>query len=216
MQLLTPTSPSSNEDTQTPSPPPPASSEPSNPIWEQQPGEKDLWFERFQTYALLTKPRYIEVAYRQRQSVEPQLKKPRAPTYWFTQANTWKWEERAKAWDKFKQEQLRSMEDERRFDAREDRRQLIRQVLHRLARGIELANIPEMDEAVARRHLDTLVRAFNTMIVADRMEMGEPTSIIETTGQTDLNLKADDYVAAMRELAAEGFPVVILNQKNEN
>ena len=65
-------------------------------------------------------------------------------------------------WDKFKQEQLRSMEDERRFDAREDRRQLIRQVPHRLAKGIELANIPEMDEAVARRHLDTLVRAFNT------------------------------------------------------
>jgi hypothetical protein len=49
------------------------------------------------------------------------------------------------------------------------------------------------------------------MVEASRLEMGEPTTITTGSSQTEVNLRADDFVAAMRELQDQGFPVVNLN-----
>ena len=87
------------------------------PIWARLPGEKPLWFGRFERYRLLW-PHSIPELYReelrkkrpereaeaeeerggnQRESEPAEAKD--APGSWYQMAKKWQWEERAAAWD---------------------------------------------------------------------------------------------------------------------
>ena len=77
----------------------------TSPIWNQQSGEPDHWYQRFQVYLRLGTTRSIDQSYRQtidtdhikssRSTHEPK----RAGSQWQTVSKRWNWKSRALAWD---------------------------------------------------------------------------------------------------------------------
>ena len=73
-------------------------------IWDRQPGEPEKWFQRFTRYRLLGYARTVEAMYREeRKALGLPVKRP--SQYWHELKQTWRWQERAQAWDKFVLEQ---------------------------------------------------------------------------------------------------------------
>lgn len=149
--------------------------------WEQWPGEGDLWYTRFTYFLALGANRSVDGAYKT--AVEREgLNGERANPTWRKKAKEWYWAERASLHDADERDRLVSMEDERRFQAREKRRNIIDRVLLGVVEALVLADLPHMETEQAREHLPTLRMLLRDMLQADRMEMGEPTSI---EGQAD-------------------------------
>jgi hypothetical protein len=82
--------------------------------WEQQPGEPNIWHQRFARHYLPLGPeRSVDKAYRDRMGArtgsEPAAKSPRrAPGSWQGAAAEWKWLDRAAAWDRHEIQVARS------------------------------------------------------------------------------------------------------------
>jgi hypothetical protein len=76
--------------------------------WEKQPGEPDLWFDRFTQYRLLGPRRSMVKVYRMSRVREQKEYKDveGAPAYWNKHAKEWHWKERALAWDQHTLEEV--------------------------------------------------------------------------------------------------------------
>lgn len=69
--------------------------------WDQQPGENNLWFRRFQSYLRLGPRRSMLSAYTrdlEQRGINAKGKK-HIPSSWRDSARRWRWLERAQAWD---------------------------------------------------------------------------------------------------------------------
>ena len=111
-----------------------------------------------------------------------------------------RWEERATSYDLFKQQQLNELEESRKLDARELRREIVEELLAEVRKGIGNAQITTMDLDTARRFLPHLGKLLNDLLTAHRLEMGEPTSIEVTDNTTSISFNADDLAEATRQL----------------
>lgn len=68
-----------------------------SPVWEQQPGEPDVWFQRFRIYALMPPAtRSAEAVYNSMKEGPPRHK---ASGAWYRFILKFGWQERALAWD---------------------------------------------------------------------------------------------------------------------
>lgn len=66
--------------------------------WEQQEGEPNRWFQRFNAYRLAGPGRSLEAVYSA--ECEAKLSKVKRPSrLWYEAAETWQWKARAQAWD---------------------------------------------------------------------------------------------------------------------
>jgi hypothetical protein len=140
--------------------------------WEQQPGEPNLWYARYERYRLAG-PRRSLLALFNSERREHGAKKARSiPQSWAQKAKQWRWRERAEAWDTFEFQQAR--------------------VEH--AEQFKEMNLRHIQEAKALQSLgvqylkslqpDTLssVQALRFCIEAAKLErtaMGEPEIIVE-------------------------------------
>ena len=68
--------------------------------WDMQPGEPNVWYDRFWTYLMLGAGRTIEECYRERTEQGEKLKGDRATGYWYRMAREYHWDDRAMAYDK--------------------------------------------------------------------------------------------------------------------
>lgn len=167
--------------------------------WDKEPDESQLWYDRFITYLGLGSSRTIEETYRQRKAVEKGLTYDRPNSDWHRKARTYNWEERASAYDRDRQQKWLDQEESRRLEARETRREIIGEVLDHVYDAILIADLPNLDRDNARRHLPTLRAMLHDILMAHRLEMGEPTEIQANT-TTSVQFSADDLAEAQRQL----------------
>ena len=106
-----------------------------------QPGEPNVWYDRFWTYLMLGAGRTIEECYRERTEQGEKLKGDRATGYWYRMAREYQWDDRAIAYDKSRREDLQAREEERRIQERERRRRMVSDVLEGCYAALKAANL---------------------------------------------------------------------------
>ena len=163
--------------------------------WDRLPGEKSLWYDRFWTYVQLGPTRTLDECYRRRLLAEPTLSGTRAPSSWGDQARKWEWSARAGAYDAAYREHVNRAMEERKTWARERRLGVIERALSLVMAAIEAARLDELeqDPERARRLLGPLRSFLHDLLVAYRLELGEPTAIEQRQG---VEFSADDFAAA--------------------
>ncbi len=168
------------------------------PMWERLPNEPGNWYARFEFYRLLGPKRTLNQAYRMAAKLEG-LRGKRAGQGWSEAARRWDWTARAEAWDQAQRERLRAGEEDRRFDARERRLQMIDRLLEAVFDVLLRAEMDMLDSEEALTRLPTLRLLFKDLIGAQRAELGLPAAGQEA-GAEPVRLTADDLIAAQREL----------------
>ena len=191
------TSPSSSSAIPTDSAPNIAETE--SKAWDKLADETQTWYDRFITYLGLGPTRTIEATYRERRKTEKGLNSDRPNSDWHRRARTYNWEERAAAYDKDRQQTWLELEESVRLEARQTRRDVVGELLQHVYTALRIANLPELDEALARRHLPTLRALLADLLKAHRLEMGEPTEI-QAVGSTSIQFSADELAEAQRQL----------------
>ena len=126
------------------------SAAPDRHPWEPLPGEPARWYARFETFRSLGAHRTLEAAYRLYAEREG-LSATRPGAAWYAAAQQWQWAARAAAWDAVERERLRTQEEERRFDSREQRLSRIDRVLGAAFDLLVLADLPHLDQVEARK-----------------------------------------------------------------
>lgn len=165
--------------------------------WEQRAGEPGRWFARFEVYRLLGTQRTIEKAFRAVADLEG-LKGNRPGAAWYAAAKEWDWSSRAAAWDAVERDRLRSLEQDRRFDAREQRLNMIDYLIMAVFNVLRIANLDRMDADEARAWLPTMRVLFKDLITAQRAELGLPA--VDGQSDGDVSMSADDLMRAQAEL----------------
>lgn len=163
--------------------------------WDRLPGEKSLWYDRFWTYVQLGPTRTLDECYRRRLVAEPSLSGTRAPSSWGEQARKWEWPARAAAYDADYRERADARMDDRKTWARERRLDVIERNLALVTAAIDAAQLDKLENEPerARRLLGVLRSFLHDLLVAYRLELGEPTAIEQRQG---VEFSADDFAAA--------------------
>ena len=175
--------------------------------WDRLPSESSQWYDRFWTYVQLGPARRtIEECYRVRSALESGLVGQRAPGDWSRRARQWDWETRAIRYDEYYRQRLADADVDRRLWAREKRLTAIEEMLNLVMAGIRAAKLDVADSASedvlgterARRLLGVFRAFAHDLLVAHRLELGEPTSIER---KTQVEFSADDFAEAQKALA---------------
>lgn len=175
--------------------------------WDRLPGESAQWYDRFWTYVQLGPARRtIEECYRARCDVESGLAGQRAPGDWSRRARQWDWEARATRYDDYYRQRLADADVDRRLWAREKRLGAIEEMLDLVMAGVRAAKLDVADNTSedvlgterARRLLGVFRAFTHDLLVAHRLELGEPTTIERTT---QVEFSADDFAEAQKALA---------------
>ncbi len=98
---------------------------------------------------------------------------------WHQAAKKWQWRVRAEAFDDAERARLRATEAERRFDARLRRLAIVEQLREEVVRALALANLSRLSEAEAREMFSSLRIFLKDLLLAERLEYGEATEIVE-------------------------------------
>lgn len=72
--------------------------------WERRPGERHLWFSRFERFRLLGPTRSLRAAHNQERVARGLKESQQAPGSWRNAAAKWQWHARAEAWDQAERE----------------------------------------------------------------------------------------------------------------
>ena len=87
--------------------------------WERQPGEGNLWYDRFTQYRLKGSSRSLGAVYDDWRAEKGRKRTGKPATSWRRNWKKWRWEERAAAWD----EHLRQEDEAKWLQRREERRE---------------------------------------------------------------------------------------------
>ncbi len=82
-------------------------------IWQREPNEPNLWFDRFNRFRLLGPRRSLLAVYNAEQADKSGTKRRKTPGAWDAAAKEWRWRERAEGWDAYCQRR-----EERNWEAR--------------------------------------------------------------------------------------------------
>ncbi len=118
--------------------------------------------------------------------------------YWSKIARRWEWAARAEAGDQAQRERLRAMDEDRRFDARERRLQMIDRLLDTVFNVLLRADMEALASDEVRAGLPTFCMLFKDLLSAQRADLGLPTAT--KAGVESVRFTADDLLAAQREL----------------
>ncbi len=76
--------------------------------WERQPGEPNLWYERFERYRLLGPRRSLLAVYNAERETAGEQPARCAPRSWAIQAAAWTWAARSEDWDESERARARA------------------------------------------------------------------------------------------------------------
>ena len=177
-------------------PAPPAA---DRPLWEQWPGEPDLWYGRFQLYLALGPARSLRGAYRHYTHNDA---KTAWNSEWSSAARRWQWRARALAYDAHQRELLALSERNMRLGLRQRRLAVIEETLDQVRTALDSAHLDEADEALARTWLPQLRSFLRELLAAERQEF-ERRTYTPDDPDAAAPLTADDLRAAQRQLEEE-------------
>lgn len=141
--------------------------------WDRQIKEPSKWFERFERFRMLGPKRSLRATYNGERADNGDGEKPTVASSWTKNSKKWRWIERADAWDREQVRLNRKRFEEDRLAARDERRQMIRD-LHEMI--VHQMNKGQPDY----RDLKDLVQTAATLFKESRLEFGEPTEHIQT------------------------------------
>jgi hypothetical protein len=101
--------------------------------WERQPGEKAMWYSRFDTYYRPLGPAYNAW----RKKAEKGGTKRSVAKSWELNARKWNWQERAEAWDEAERQRRHAEEEEERRKDRRERIRLLKAYRDKLERALQ-------------------------------------------------------------------------------
>jgi len=88
-------------------------------VWDRQEGESSLWYGRFDEYRLMGPERSVLSVVNRRRRDQSKKQAKYSPGAWLEKANTFKWRERAEAWDESERQRqaaLREIEADKLFE----------------------------------------------------------------------------------------------------
>ncbi len=179
----------------TPNPP---TATPPQP-WDQQPGEPNRWFDRFQIYLSLGPTRTCWAAYCTVSHIDPHSRPANAPPGWQWHAKTWRWRARAHAWDVYQRSLLALGERNARLALHWRRVEVMEDTLETIRAALDTADIAGAGQQQAREWLPELRVFLRDMLVAQRQEF-ERLDDLDHDEDGPLAITADDLRAAAREL----------------
>ena len=173
-------------------------------VWDQWPGEPELWYGRFQGYLALGPTRSVSATARALPAA-PGRQRHSSDGRWSRIARQWFWRERAHAWDVHQRELLAFSERNRRLALRYRRIELIEDQLDVVCELLDTANLPAVDEQQARAWLPQLRVFLLDLLVAERKEF-ERGDYERDDPANHLTITADDLRAAQRAYEAQAAP----------
>lgn len=174
--------------------------------WERQDNESNLWYNRFDVFRLLGPRRSIERAFKTCKETDA-LTADRPGAIWYTTAKLSNWRQRAEAWDEVERTRLRSIEQQRREDARNHRIKLIDTVLDvAFERLIQHLDLPDP------KAINVFRLVFKDMLSQNRADM-PPDFYVNENGEL-IQITADDLLEAQRQLASWQEPVRTLRTED--
>ena len=172
--------------------------------WDQQPGEPDRWFGRFQIFLQLGPTRTLRAAY---QGTRRGAGDPQAPAHgfanhlWCNAARSWHWRARAAAWDVHQRDLFALGEYNARLARRQRRLALIEEQLERVCTALEQAGIDNLDLHEARTLFPQTRVYLRDLLAAERLE--DAGSLLDPADpDSAVLITADDLIAAQRQLEA--------------
>jgi hypothetical protein len=108
--------------------------------WDRQPGEKAMWYNRFDAYYRPLGPeRSLLAAYNAWRCTEKSREVPAetASKTWRKRAKEWNWQERAEAWDEAERQRRHAEEEEERRKDRQERIRLLKAYQDKLAQALQ-------------------------------------------------------------------------------
>lgn len=166
-------------------------------LWEHQPGEPTLWYNRFHGYLLIGPQRSIEKAFNLAKRTE-HFRANRPGAAWYAAAEGFQWAKRAVAWDEAQRIKLRENIEQERFDEHRRRLGLISNAINWALNIVELADLPNLDVMQAREMLPTIRLLLKDMLTAQRVELGLPAA--QESQSAIAPFTADELAQARREL----------------
>ena len=182
----------------------PAAGAGADKVWDQWPGEPELWYGRFEVYLALGPTRSVSAAERAL-AAAPGKQKHSLDGRWSRTAQQWYWRERAHAWDVHQRELLALSERNRRLALRDRRIELIEDQLDVVCELLDTANLPAVDEQQARAWLPQLRVFLLDLLTAERKEF-ERGDYERNDPANHLTITADDLRAAQRAYEAQAAP----------
>lgn len=162
--------------------------------WDQQPGEPDRWYGRFQIYLGLGPTRNFLAAYRKL----PGNSSKHGDGDWSARAAQWRWRERAHAWDVWQRELLALSERNLRAGLHYTRVGVTEETLDAIRAALDAADIAGADQQTAREWLPQLRVFLRDMLVVQRQEFEHDFTGDDPAAAAALT--ADDLRAAQRQL----------------
>lgn len=146
--------------------------------WDQQPGESELWFGRFDVYRAMGRKRTMRKA--RALLLAQGVPEVGVLDNWQRMSSQWNWVERAKAFDRYELELFRKEEMDMRQAARRERLELIGERLFEVNQALITADVGGMSKDEARGYLSDLRQMLDQLIKAERMEYGEASEVVDT------------------------------------
>jgi hypothetical protein len=173
-------------------------------VWDQWPGEPELWYGRFEVYLALGPTRSVSATARAL-AADPGRQKHWSDGRWSGIARQWFWRERAHAWDVHQRELLAFSERNRRLALRDRRIELIEDQLDVVCELLDTANLTAVDEQQARAWLPQMRVFLLDLLTAERKEF-ERGDYERDDPANHLTITADDLRAAQRAYEAQAGP----------
>jgi hypothetical protein len=166
---------------------------------DRLPHEPDRWYARFELFRSLGPARTIDAAYRIA-AIRDNLHAKRPGALWYDNARRWQWRERAQAWDNNQRENLRNLEADRRFDAREQRLDMIDRLLQESYHFLSKIELSRLDPDQALRHMPQVRLLFRDLLTAQRLELGLVDAESEPDAAIPQPFTNDELRLAQRQL----------------
>lgn len=167
------------------------------PLWNQLEDEPARWYARFELYLQLGPTRSLERVFQLVGGDAADGKRPGQA--WYRAARDYKWAERAAAWDAAERVRLRAEDEDRRLDAREQRLQIIREMMVRVTAVLGTAELDALTREQALAILPQLRLFFRDLLHEERTELGLPT-VQPGTGAAGPEWSHDDYAMAWEKM----------------
>jgi hypothetical protein len=170
---------------------------PDRAPWEPQPGESSIWYTRFAEYLRLGPTRTMQ---RVRNNLCAQTGKTdyKCGGHWSRAAQTWRWRERARAWDA---DQCQRYASERRtieIALHLRRLEIYNEGMEMCLDVLRAANLADMTQDQARAMFGQMSRFLIKLLREERIEC-ETYRYLDDEAVT-VDFTADDLIAAQRAL----------------
>jgi len=165
--------------------------------WEQQMGEPNRWYSRFEIFRLAGPSRSLLAAVNAERQQRGAPKSKSIPQAWAKNAKEWRWRERAEAWDE-RQRQVARVTHEKEIE--EMNRRHLQEAKALQSKAIQRLKALEQDQLSPA----DLLRFFTEGTKLERTALGEPQTIEEKRltgpGGGAVIFTAEDAVNADRQL----------------